>query len=38
MPHHALIAVLFWTGVSSFLAILLADSQVPKVPLARDDK
>jgi hypothetical protein len=36
MTHHALIAILFCTGVAAFLAIVLADSRVPKVPRARD--
>ena len=38
MTHHALIAILFCTGVWAFLVIVLADSRVPKFPRARDDK
>jgi hypothetical protein len=38
MTHHALIAILFYTGVAAFLAIILGDSRMPKVPRARDDK
>jgi hypothetical protein len=38
MTYHALIAILFCAGLSAFLAIVLADSRVPKVPRARDDK
>jgi hypothetical protein len=38
MTHHALIAILFCTGVSAFLGIIFADSRVPKVPRPRDDK
>jgi hypothetical protein len=38
MTHHALIAILFYTGLSAFLATVLADSLGMKVPRARDDK
>ena len=38
MTHHALIAILFCTGVWAFLVIVLADSRVPKVPRVGDDK
>jgi hypothetical protein len=38
MTHHTLIALLFCTGLSAFLATVLADSRGLKVPRARDDK
>ena len=36
MTHHALIAILFCTGVWAFLVIVLADSRVPKDPHVSD--
>jgi hypothetical protein len=38
MTHHALIAILFCTVLSAFLATVFADSRRLKFPRARDDK